>query len=171
MLFAFCDIDVFYYYRLMKKLILIIVVLFSAVGTLFFWAQCRNADEEASPVTNLLSKHDINKINSFRSKYKRVPGSSDAEVLDVAKILLRAKLSKDDIVKLLGKPSGIRTLEKPIPKISGDSLEYWAYDIGHSRRIEIYLDGDGNISSIYGVGVGFDTLTHTPEDVNNPPMD
>jgi len=105
----------------MKKLILIIVVLFSAVGTLFFWAQCHNADEQARPVTNLLTKDDINKINSYRSKYQKVPGPSDAEVVDVAKILLRAKLSKDDIEKLLGKPSDVRTLEKPIPKIDGDS--------------------------------------------------
>ncbi|MDH4240384.1 MAG: hypothetical protein OEW48_12550, partial [Phycisphaerae bacterium] len=78
--FAFCDIDEFYYYRLMKKLILIIVVLFSAVGTLFFWIQCHNADEESGPVTNLLSKDEINKINSYRSKYRKFPGPSDAEV-------------------------------------------------------------------------------------------
>lgn len=155
----------------MKKLILIIVVLFSAGGILFFWAQCHNANEESGPVTNLLSKDDINKINSYRSKYQNFPGPSDAEVLDVAKILLRANLSKDDIEKFLGEPSSIRTLEKPIPKISGDSKEYWGYDIGDSRRIEIYYDGEGNITSIYGVGVGFDTLTHTPKDINNPTMD
>jgi hypothetical protein len=156
---------------IMKKLLLIIVVLFSAGGILFFWAQCRNADEEASPVSNLLSQDDINKINSYRSKYQQFPGPSDAEVVDVAKILLRAKLTKDDIEKLLGKPSDVRTLEKPIPKISGDSLEYWGYNIGHSRRIEVFFDGDGNITSIYGAGVGFDKPMHAPEDINNPPMD
>jgi hypothetical protein len=156
---------------IMKKLLLIIVVLFSAGGILFFWAQCRNADEEASPVSNLLSQDDINKINSYRSKYQQFPGPSDAEVVDVAKILLRAKLTKDDIEKLLGKPSDVRTLEKPIPKISGDSLEYWGYNIGHSRRIKICFDGDGNITSIQGVGVGFDKPMYPPEDINNPPMD
>ena len=109
-------------------------------------------------MTNLLSKDDINTINSYRSKYQQFPGPSDAEVLDVAKILLRAKLSKDDIEKFLGEPSGIRTLEKPIPKISGDSLECWRYDIGDSRGIALYFDGDGNITSIHGVGVGFDTV-------------
>lgn len=155
----------------MKKLILIIVVLFSAVGTLFFWAQCHNADEEASPVTNLLTKDEINKINSYRSKYQQFPGPSDAEVSDVAKILLRAKLPKEEIEKLLGEPSNIRTLEKPIPKISSDSLEYWAYDIGDSRSIALCFNGDGNITSIHGTGVGFDKPMHTPEDINNPTMD
>jgi hypothetical protein len=155
----------------MKKLILIIVVLFSVVGTLFFWAQCHNADEQARPVTNLLSKDEINKINSYRSKYQQFPGPSDAEVVDVAKILLRAKLPKKDIEKLLGKPSRIHLLEEPIPEISSDSLEYWTYDIGYSRSIALCFNGDGNITSIHGVGVGFDTLTHTPEDINNPPMD
>jgi hypothetical protein len=155
----------------MKKLILIIVVLFSAVGTLFFGAQCHNADEEASTVTNLLTKDEINRINSYRSKYQKVPGPSDAEVVDVAKILLRAKLSKDDIEKLLGEPSVVRTLEKPIPKISGDSKEYWGYYIGYSRCIDIFFDGNGNITSIHGSGVGFDKPMHAPEDINNPNMD
>lgn len=155
----------------MKKIILIIVVLFSAGGILFFWAQCHNTKDESMPMTNLLSKDDINKINSYRSKYQQFPGPSDAEVIDVAKILLRAKLSKADIEKLLGEPSDIRTLEKPIPKISGDSKEYWGYNIGYSRRIEVFFDGDGNITSIYGAGVGFDKPMHTPEDINNPSMD
>jgi len=155
----------------MKKLILIIVVLFSAGGTLFFWAQCRNADEEASPVSNLLSQDDINKINSYRSKYQQFPGPSDAEVVDVAKILLRAKLTKDDIEKLLGKPSDVRTLEKPIPKISGDSKEYWGYYIGHSRIMSIVFDPNGQLVSIQGAGVGFDKPMYPPEDINNPTMD
>jgi hypothetical protein len=155
----------------MKKLILIIVVLFSAVGTLFFWAQCHNAKNESGPRTNLLTKDDINKINSYRSKYQKVPGPSDAEVVDVAKILLRAKLSKDDIEKLLGKPSDVRTLEKPIPKIDGDSKEYWNYYVGYSRIIKICFDGDGNITSIHGAGVGFDKPMYAPEDINNPTMD
>jgi len=155
----------------MKKLILIIVVLFSVVGTLFFWAQCHNAKNEFGPMTNLLSKDEINKINSYRSKYRQFPGPTDAEVIDVAKILLRAKLTKDDIEKLLGKPSDVRILEKPIPKISGDSLEYWGYNIGHSRRIKICFDGDGNITSIHGAGVGFDKPMYPPKDINNPTMD
>jgi hypothetical protein len=155
----------------MKKLILIIVVLFSAVATLFFWAQCHNADDESGTMTNLLSQDEINKINSYRSKYQKFPGPSDAEVVDVAKILLNAKLSKDDIEKLLGEPSDVRTLEKPIPKISGDALEYWGYNIGHSRRIKICFDGDGNITSIQGAGVGFDKPLYPPKDINNPPMD
>ncbi|MHC4083676.1 MAG: hypothetical protein ACYSWZ_03025 [Planctomycetota bacterium] len=155
----------------MKKLILIIVVLFSAVSTLFFWAQYHSAKEESSPVTNLLSKDEINKINSYRSKYQQFPGPSDAEVVDVAKILLRDKLSKDDIEKLLGEPSRIRTLEKPIPKISGDSKEYWGYDIGDSRSIALCFNGDGDITAIRGVGVGFDKPMYPPEDINNPTMD
>jgi hypothetical protein len=155
----------------MKKLLLIIVVLFSFVGTLLFWIQCHNAKEESGPVTNLLSKDDINTINSYRGKYQSCPGPSDAEVLDVAKIILAAKPSKDDIEQLLGKPSSIGTLDKTISGINADSLEYWAYDVGDSRRIEICFDSDGNITSIHGVGVGFDTLTHTPEDINNTTMD
>jgi hypothetical protein len=155
----------------MKKLILIIVVLFSAGGTLFFWAQCHNADEESGPVTNLLSKDEINKINSYRSKYQQFPGPSDAEVVDVAKILLRAKLSKDDIEKLLGKPSDVRTLEKPIPKISGDAKEYWGYYIGYSRIMSIVFDPNGQLVSIQGAGVGFDKPMYPPEDINNPSMD
>jgi hypothetical protein len=155
----------------MKKLILIIVVLFSVVGTLFFWAQCHNADEQARPVTNLLSKDDINKINSYRSKYQQFPGPSDAEVVDVAKILLRAKLSKYDIEKLLGKPSDVRTLEKPIPKISGDAKEYWGYYIGYSRIMSIVFDPNGRLVSIQGAGVGFDKPMHAPEDINNPNID
>jgi len=155
----------------MKKLFLIIVVLFSAVGTLFFWAQCRNADEEASPVTNLLTKDDIKKINSYRSKYQKFPGPSDAEVVDVAKILLNAKLSKDDIEKLLGEPSGIRTLEQSIPKISGDLLEYWNYYVGHSRIMSLVFDPNGRLVSIHGAGVGFDKPMYPPKDINNPNMD
>ena len=89
----------------------------------------------------------------------------------MAKILINTKLSKDDIEKLLGKPSDVRTLEKPIPKISGDSLEYWGYNIGYSRCIDIFFDGDGNITSIHGAGVGFDKPMYPPEDINNPTMD
>lgn len=153
----------------MKKIILIIVVLFSVVGTLFFWIQCHNADEESGPVTNLLSKDEINKINSFRSKYKRVPGSSDAEVLDVAKILINAKLSMDHVQELLGKPSDIS--KKRADETKDVWLKCWGYNIGDSRRIKICFDGDGNITSIHGVGVGFDKPMHAPEDINNPPMD
>ncbi len=142
----------------MKKLILIIVVLFSAGGILFFWAQCPNGKKEPNAMTNLLSKDDINTINSYRGKYQSCPGPSDAEVLDVAKILLRAKLSKDNFEQLLGKPSSIRTLDKAIAGINADSLECWAYDVGDSRSIALFFNGDGNITSIHGVGVGFDTV-------------
>jgi len=166
--FAFCDIDEFYYYRLMKKLILIIVVLFSAVGTLFFWAQCHNADEESRTRINLLSKDDINKINSYRSKYQQFPGPSDAEVVDVAKILVNAKLSMDQIQELLGKPSDIS--KKRADETKDVWLKCWGYNIGDSRRIKICFDGYGNITSIHGVGVGFDTFTHPPEDINNTTM-
>ncbi|MHC4097516.1 MAG: hypothetical protein ACYSWZ_12805 [Planctomycetota bacterium] len=155
----------------MKKLILIIVVLFSAVSTLFFWAQCHNADEESGPVTNLLSKDEINKINSYRSKYQKVPGPSDEEVVDVAKILLRAKPSKEEIEKLLGEPSGIRTLEQSIPEISSDLLEYWNYYVGNSRIISLVFDPNGQLVSIHGAGVGFDKPMYPPKDINNPPMD
>ncbi|MDH4240383.1 MAG: hypothetical protein OEW48_12545 [Phycisphaerae bacterium] len=154
----------------MKKLLLIIGILLIGV-ILFFVAQYLNFGNKANEMTNLLSKDDINTINSYRGKYQSCPGPSDAEVLDVAKILLRAKLTKDDIEKLLGKPSDVRTLEKPIPKISGDSLEYWGYDVGDSRRIKICFDGDGNITSIQGAGVGFDKPIYPPKDINNPPMD
>lgn len=155
----------------MKKIILIIVVLFSAGGILFFWAQCHNTKDESGPRINMLSKDDINTINSYRGKYQSCPGPSDAEVSDVAKIILAAKPSKDDIEQLLGKPSSIGTLDKSITGINADSLEYWAYDVGDSRRIEIRFDGDGNITSIHGVGVGFDKPMYPPEDINNPTMD
>jgi hypothetical protein len=155
----------------MKKLILIIVVLFSAGGILFFWIQCHNTKDESKPMTNLLSKDDINKINSYRSKYQQFPGPSDEEVVDVAKILLRAKLSKGEIEKLLGEPSSIRTLEKPIPKISGDSKEYWGYYIGYSRIMTIVFDPNGQLMSIQGAGVGFDKPMYPTEDINNPNVD
>ena len=154
----------------MKKLLLIIGILLIGV-ILFFVAQYLNFGNKANEMTNLLSKDDINTINSYRGKYQSCPGPSDAEVLDVAKIILAAKPSKDDIEQLLGKPSSIGTLDKTISGINADSLEYWAYDVGDSRRIEICFDSDGNITSIHGVGVGFDTLTHTPEDINNTTMD
>jgi hypothetical protein len=143
----------------MKKLTLIIGVLFSAGVILFFVSQYFLAEKRPHAMTNLLSKDDINTINSYRGKYQSSPGPSDAEVLDVAKIILAAELSKDDIKQLLGKPSSIGTLDKAIAGINADSLEYWAYDVGDSRRIEIRFDNSGNLISIYGVGVGFDTLT------------
>jgi hypothetical protein len=136
----------------MKKIILIIVVLFSAGGILFFWAQCHNAKEEPNAMTNLLSKDDINTINSYRSKYQSFPGPSDKEVLDVAKIFLRTNLSKDDIEEFLGKPSGISETTRE------GSLKCWRYDIGDSRGIALYFDTAGNIKSIQGFGVGFDTV-------------
>jgi len=136
----------------MKKIILIIVVLFSAGGILFFWAQYPDGKKETNAMTNLLSKDDINKINSYRSKYQSCPGPSDAEVLDVAKIFLRTNLSKDDIEKFLGEPSGISETTRE------GSLKCWRYDIGDSRGIALYFDAAGNIKSIQGFAVGFDTV-------------
>jgi hypothetical protein len=153
----------------MKKLILIIVVLFSAGGILFFWAQCHNTKDESMPMTNLLSKDDINKINSYRSKYQQFPGPSDAEISDVSKILVNAKLAMDQVQELLGKPSDIS--KKRNTENKDVWLKCWGYDIGDSRRIKICFDGDGNITSIHGVGVGFDKPMYAPKDINNPPMD
>ena len=143
----------------MKKLLWTIGVV-CIVGGILFLVAIRFLGGRRDRVTaKSLSKDEINRINSYRSKYQQFPGPSDAEVLDVAKILVGAKLSKDDIEKFLGEPSDIRTLEKPVAKTNGDSLEYWAYDVGDSRRIEVRFDTSGNLISIHGVGVGFDTLT------------
>jgi len=153
----------------MKKIILIIVVLFLAGGILFFWAQSHDAKEESRPVTNLLSQDEINKISSYRSKYQQFPGPSDEEVVDVAKILINAKLSMDQIPELLGKPSDIS--KKRADETKDVWLKCWGYNIGDSRRIKICFDVDGNITSIHGAGVGFDKPMYPPKDINNPTMD
>ncbi len=142
----------------MNKLFLAIGVLFLIGVVLFLASRHFPAEKEPRATLNMLSKEDIDVINISRSKYQQFPGPSDAEVIDVAEILLRAKPLKDDIKKLLGEPSSTHIFEEPVAN-RHNSLEYWAYDIGDSRRMEIDFNSNGDITSISGVDVGFDILT------------
>jgi len=145
----------------MKTVFLIVGVL-SLVGViLFLWHQYPAEEKKTHTLVNSLSSDDIGKITSYRKKYQTFPGPSDAEVLDVVKILISNNLSSDNIEQLLGKPSHIS--EIPDIETKQGLLKCWGYDIGDSRSIVIRFNVIGKIISIYGVGVGFDTLMPSAE--------
>jgi len=118
-------------------------------------------EKETHTLVNSLSADEISKITSYKEKYQTFPGPSDTEVLDVAKILLSAKLTSDKVEQLLGKPSHI--YDSPDIENKQSLLKCWGYDIGDSRSIVIRFNVNGRIVSIYGVGVGFDTLIPSSE--------
>ena len=84
----------------MKKLIFIISVIVILGVILLFWFHY-HINKEPEVKDQLLSKNDIDTINSYKAKYQSFIVPSDAEVLNVAKILLSSNLTTDKVEKLL----------------------------------------------------------------------
>ena len=144
----------------MKKLLFIISTILLIGIILFIWVKYYNK-KEPKVMDKLLSKNDIDAINSYKEKYQKFPGPSDTEVQNVVRILLSSKLTSDKVEQLLGKPSDISeitSIEENQPP-----LIRWGYDIGDNRRMSIIFDSNNNLISIHGAGVGFNELTLPPK--------
>ena len=146
----------------MRTILVIIGVLFLLGAILFLWAPCRTGEQypaagkEPNIATDLLSVDDIAKVTSYRTKYQKSPGPSNAEVADVARILIVTHLPRESVEQILGRPSSISAMWDTRTR---KGLTCWAYDIGDSRRMTLCFDKSGNVRSIRGVGVGFDVMT------------
>lgn len=139
----------------MKKLLIFISIVV-LIGILLFFLTYNFNKKEPKVTDKIIPQNDIAVINAYRAKYQNFPGPSDAEVLNVAKILVSSKLTTDKIEQLLGKPTRISEITSPEGEKS--PLICWGYDIGLSRSISILFDPNDNLVSIYGTGVGFDKV-------------
>jgi hypothetical protein len=119
-----------------------------AVIALCLWYQ-RNTGQGLSP-------SEIKTVESFREKYENNLTPSDREVKEVAEILLNSNLSDDQIERLLGEPAKTRKVASA--QQQDGSHRAWDYVVGYSRIMSIVFDSNGQVVSIQGVGVGFDTL-------------
>ncbi|MHC4155303.1 MAG: hypothetical protein ACYST6_10335 [Planctomycetota bacterium] len=134
----------------MKKLLLMtgLLVVLLVIG-LCLWYQ-RNTRQG-------LSGSQIKTVKSLRDKYENNLTPSDREVKEVAEILANSNLSDDQIERLLGKPAKTRKVASA--QQQDGSHRAWDYVVGYSRIMSIVFDSNGQVVSIQGVGVGFDTLT------------
>lgn len=145
-----------------KAILAIIAVLFLLGATLFVWALRRSEQEypaagkERNISSDPLSADDIARITSYRTKYQKVPGPSNKEVADVARILIATHLHQERVEQILGRPSSISVMQDARTQ---EDLTCWAYDVGDSRRMTLCFDTSGTIRSIRGAGVGFDVMT------------
>jgi len=141
----------------MKTLLAIIAVLLLG-AILFVWAPC--CRKKPKIPSDSLSADQTRKITLYRTKYQKVPGPSNEEVADVARILMATDLPQESVEQTLGTPSSISVIQDTKTQ---EDLTCWAYDIGDSRRMTLCFDKSGKLRSIRGVGVGFDVMTDRPD--------